>query len=133
MALSNKTKEILVVALANKVAATELAAAVDLGGNSQAAAVAAIGVTSNMSAAVVAATVIANSNFTAAIPAEPTKAEVDAGIDTLRTAVVAALDIKADNVDLETLRTQAEARLDAIEAKVDAVIAALKSAGLMAS
>ena len=34
---------------------------------------------------------------------------------------------------LETLRTEAEARLDAVEAKIDAVIAALKAAGLMAS
>jgi hypothetical protein len=133
MALSKKTKEILTVALANKVAAAELAAAVDAGGNSQAAAIAALGVTSNLSAAVVTATVIANSNFTAAIPAEPTKAEVDVGIDTLRTAVVSALDVKADNADLETLRTQVEARIDAVEAKFDAIIAALKTAGIMAS
>jgi hypothetical protein len=40
MALSKKTKEIMVVALADKKAATELAAAVDAAGNSQAAHVA---------------------------------------------------------------------------------------------
>lgn len=130
--LSKRTKDIVIVALADKRAGQELASAIDAGGNAQASAVAALGATSNMSALVVTATVIANSNFTAAIPAEPTKAEVDAGIDALRNAVVAALDIKADNADVETLRTQAEARLDAVEAKIDAVIAALKAAGLMA-
>ncbi len=133
MALSQKTKDILIVALANKVAATELAAAVNSGSNPQATVIAALGTTSNLSAAVVAATTIAASNLTAVSAPDPTKAEVDTGIDTLKTAVVTALNLKADNVDVETLRTQAEARLDAIEAKVDAVIAALKTAGLMAS
>lgn len=98
----------------------------------QGATIAAIGTTTNLSAAVVVASTIAASNFTAAIPAEPTKAEVDAGIDTLKTAVVAILDIKADNADLETLRTQTEARLDAIEAKMDVIIAALKTTGVIA-
>ena len=63
----------------------------------------------------------------------PTKAEIDAGIDAVVLNIEAALDLKADNADVETLRTQSEARLDAIEAKVDALIAALKAAGLMAS
>lgn len=97
-----------------------------------AATIAALGTTSNLTALVVTATNIAASNFTAAIPAEPTKAEVDAGIDTLKTAVVTALDLKADNADVETLRTETEARLDAIEAKIDAFLASVKAAGLMA-
>lgn len=100
---------------------------------SQAAVVAALGVTSALSALVPAAAVISASAGTYAIPAEPTGAEVDTAIDQATAKVVTALLAKADNVDAETLRTQAEARLDAIEAKVDAVIAALKSAGLMAS
>lgn len=133
MALSDRTKDILVVAMADRRAALEMSSAVDSGSNLQASAIAALGATSNMTALAVTATVIANSNFTAAIPAEPTKAEVDAGIDTLRTAVVNALNLKADNADAETLRTEAEARLDAIEAKIDAVIAALKAASLMAN
>jgi hypothetical protein len=69
----------------------------------QAAAIAALGTTTNMSA----------SNLTAAIPTAPTKAEVDAGIN--------------------ALAAKAEARLDAIESKVDAFLASLKAAGLMAS
>ncbi|OFZ54972.1 MAG: hypothetical protein A2428_03100 [Bdellovibrionales bacterium RIFOXYC1_FULL_54_43] len=68
----------------------------------------------------VTATVIAGSNLVAVNAAEPTKAEVDTGIDTLKTAVVTALDLKADNADLVT-----------VAAKLDAVIAALKVAGLM--
>lgn len=131
--LSTRTKNIVRVAMADKRAADELSAAVNAGSNSQAAAVAAIGASSNLTALAVTATVIANSNFTAAIPAEPTKAEVDAGIDTLRTAVVTALNLKADNADAEALRTEVEVRLDAIEAKVDAVIAALKASAQMAT
>ena len=98
----------------------------------QGATIAALGTTSNLSAAVVAATTITNSAGTYAIPAEPTGVEVDTAIDALRTKVVVALDIKADNVDLETLRTQVESRLDAIESKLDVVIAALKTTGVIA-
>lgn len=95
--------------------------------------IAALGSTSNLSALVVANTIIAASNFTASNAAAPTKAEVDAGIDTLKTAVVTALNLKADNVDCETLRTQIEVRLDAIEAKIDAFLAANKTSGQMAA
>ena len=94
--------------------------------------IAAVGTTTNLSAAVVTASTIAASNLTAAIPTAPTKAEVDAGINTLKTAVVAILDIKADNADLETLRTQTEARLDGAESKIDTIIAALKTTGVIA-
>lgn len=89
MALSKKTKEVLVVAMADKKAATELAAAVDASGNAQAAAVAPLGVTTDL-----------------------------VGVDGTGSNAAPLVGT--------------EARLDAIEAKVDAVIAALKAAGLMA-
>lgn len=69
----------------------------------QAAAVADIGVTTNLP----------TSNFVAAVAAEPTKAEIDTGINTLKTAV--------------------ESRLDVIEAKVDALLGALRDAALIAT
>ena len=98
----------------------------------KATAIAAMGNTTDLIAAVVVPATIADSNLTAANAAAPTKAEVDAGINTLKAAVVNVLNIKADNVDLETLITSTEARLAAIEAKVDAVIAALKTSGVTA-
>lgn len=103
------------------------------GNLAQAANVAALGETVDLTALVVTETVIAASDFTASNAAEPTKAEIDAGIDTLKTAVVDALDLKADNEDVETLRTEVEARLDAIEAKIDDVLAKLIAASLMAA
>ena len=48
------------------------------------------------------------------------------------TEVEAGLLTKADNADVETLRTEVEARLDVIEAKVDGYRTALRAAGLMA-
>ncbi len=129
--LSTKTRKILTVAMANKVAAKELADAVDSGSNPQAAAVAVFGATTNLSAAVVTATTFAASAGVWAIPADPTGAEVDTAIDSALAQVKAVVDVKADNADLETLRTEAEARLDAIESKINAVIVALKGAGLM--
>lgn len=98
----------------------------------KAAAIAAMGNTTDLIAAVVVPATIADSNLTAVNAAAPTKAEIDAGINTLKTAVVNVLNIKADNVDLETLITSTEARLAAIEAKVDAVIATLKTSGVTA-
>lgn len=103
MALTKRTKDIMVVAMADKKAANELSAAVDAGSNAQAAAVAALGATADLSAVA----------GTYAIPAEPTGAEVDATV--------------------QALASEVEARLDAIEAKIDAVIAALKASGQMAS
>lgn len=78
----------------------------------RAASVAAIGTTANLTALV------------------PTAVDLNAVFSD--TEVEAALLAKADNADVETLRTEVEGRLDAIETKVDAVIAALKAAGLMA-
>lgn len=132
MALSTAARRRLEVALAQRAAAKEIADAIDLGGNPQAAAVAALGTTTNMTAFVITAAVISPSAGTYAVPATPTGAEVDTAINQLAAKVVTALADKADNADAETLRTEAEARLDAIEAKVDAVIAALKTASLMA-
>lgn len=132
MALSKRTKRVLEVAMADRAASAELAAAVDSGSNPQAASVAPLGVTADLTAAVVAPVTFAASAGTFAIPAEPTGAEVDAAIDSALGQVKTAVDAKADNADLETLRTEVEGRLDAIEAKIDAIIAALKAASLMA-
>ena len=97
MALSEKTKEILIVAMANKKAGEELAAAVDAGSNAQAESVAVLGTTTNLSA-----------------------------------ISASYADLAAARTSVNTLKGEVEARLDAIEAKVDAVITALKNAGIMA-
>jgi len=88
MALSKKAQEALRRAVTEDTAKDEIVSAIDSGGNPQAAAVAAIGVTTNLT-----------------------------GVD--GTGLNAA--------DLVTT----ESRLDTIEAKIDAVIASLKAAGLM--
>jgi predicted RecA/RadA family phage recombinase len=87
----------------------------------------------NLSALAVTATNVAASNFTANNAAEPTKAEIDAGIDTVVLAIETALDLKADNADVETLRTEIETRLDAIDTGIAALITSLKQSGLMAN
>lgn len=133
MALSNKAKEAIRRAVTEDKAADELIAALEAAADEQAAAVAALGATSNLSALAPTAAVITDSAGVYAIPAEPTGAKVDDAVDALRDKVEAALDLKADNADAETLRSQVEARLDAAEAKIDAVIAALKASGQMAS
>ncbi len=133
MTLAEKTKSVLIHnVMENKAAALDLISVIDTGFNATPATViAALGTTSNLSAAAVAPTTFTAVAGTYAIPAEPTGAEVDATANAALALVKAVVDIKADNADLETLRTQAEARLDAIEAKIDALIAALKTAGLM--
>ncbi len=108
-------------------------AAIDAQGSGPADNVSAIGTTSNMSALVPAAASISGSAATFADTASPTGAEIDTAIDQLKAKVITALAAKADNVDAETLRTEAEARLDVIEAKVDLVIANLIAAGMMAA
>lgn len=90
MALSEKTKRRIEVALARRAEALELIAAVEAGANPQAAAVAAIGTTVDL-----------------------------VGVDGTGSNAAPLV--------------ETEARLDVIEAKIDAVIAALKAAGLMAS
>lgn len=132
MALSKRSKDILIVSMADRRSAQEITAAIDaLVAATPAGAVAVLGVTSNLSAAVVAPTTIVDSNLTAVDAANPTKAEIDTGIDTLRDAIETALDLKSDNVDLNTLRSEIEDRLDDLEAKIDEVIDALVVAGLM--
>ncbi len=163
MTLSNNARSRLRVALASKTYGDEVADAINVGGNPVAAYIAPLGATSNLSALVVTATSlsalvitaasISASDFTAGNAAEPNKAEIDAGIDalkdkviialalkadnadveTLRTEAQTAFGLKADNADVETLRTEAEARLDAIEAKMEAIRDALVDAGLMAA
>lgn len=131
--LSQRTKDIMVVSLADRRAALELASAVDSGGNPQASAIAALGATADLSALAPAAASISASAGTYSNAAEPTGAEVDTAIDQLAAKVEMALDAKADNADADALKDEVEDRLDAIEAKIDAVIAALKAAALMAS
>lgn len=121
----------LVAALAAKLTAT------------QATTIAALGSTSNFSALVVAAAgLVAGTPTAAAQGASYDQTALNAALDLkteqadfaqLVTDMNAALLLKADNVDAETLRTQVEARMDAVEAKIDAVIAALKTAGVMAT
>lgn len=89
MALSDKTKRVLEVAMANRTAAEELASAVDAGGNAQAASVALLGATADL-----------------------------VGVDGTGSNAAPLV--------------ETESRLDAVEAKIDAVITALKNANLMA-
>jgi hypothetical protein len=91
MSLSQKAKEVLIVAVANKKVGEEIAAAIDSGSNPQAASVSPIGVT----------------------------------------AALVGTDGSAGAGDAAPL-AETESRLDAVEGKIDAVIAALKAAGLMA-
>jgi hypothetical protein len=60
-----------------------------------------------------------------------TKAD-NADVETLRTETQTALNTKADNADVETLRGEVEVRLDNCEVKIDGIITALKSAGVTA-
>ncbi len=118
--LSEKVRKVLTVSMANKAAAKELADAVDNGGNLQAASVAVIPASTNLSVPAPAAAAVANTDITAT-----QLAVVAADLN-------AALDDKADNADLVTLAGEVEARLDTLEGKVNAIISALKAAGLMA-
>lgn len=103
MALTAEQTRVLKIALADEEIGAAIAAAIDASGSGPAANVPALGATTD----------IAASAATYAIPAEPTGAEVDTAIDDTIVFV--------------------EARLDAIEAKVDAVIASLIAANLMSA
>jgi hypothetical protein len=136
MALNKRQKERLEIALGDFASRNEdvkaIIAAVDsVLLESRADYVAPLGTTANLTALVPTPADIAASDFTAIDANDPTKAEIDAGIDVLKDAVESALDLKADNADVETLRTEAEARLDAIEAKIDAWLAKQVAAGQM--
>lgn len=106
MALSKRTKEVMIVALADKKAGQELIDRVNTGFNATPAShVASLGSTTNIPA----------SNASLSTSNTYTDAAVKAAIDGAVNAAISAT----------------EARLDAIEAKVDAILAALQAAGLM--
>jgi hypothetical protein len=90
MALSKAARRRLEVSMAHRATATEVADAIDNGGNPQAASIAAMGATVNL-----------------------------VGVDGTGSNAAPLV--------------ETEARLDAIEAKIDALIASLKAAGIMAS
>lgn len=101
MALSDKAKRHIELAMVSKEIGEEVSSAIDSGSNVAAASVAEIGATADLSAASVT---------TGGTP------DCDAA------AVQDAIDAVAGEV---------ESRLDALEAKIDELIAALKTAGLM--
>ena len=107
MALSTRQRRYLEIALGNKTVAEAVADAIDSGANLEADAVAAIGATSDLSA----------SNVTLSTGDSYTDADVKAAIDSA----------------VDSLGGEVESRLDAIEAKIDAILTALKNADLMAS
>jgi predicted RecA/RadA family phage recombinase len=84
----------------------------------------------------------AGTNLTALVPAASTIADVSTGggntyadsvINAMIVEIKSALLLKADNTDVETLRTEEETRQDAQDTAIAAIIAALKAAGLMAN
>lgn len=105
--LSKETKERLAHALTKRSAMQELVTVLAAGPYAQAAAVAALGATTNLSAS------------NASLSTGDTYADAD---------VKAAIDGAVD-----ALAADAESRLDAAEAKIDAILAALKTAELMDS
>ena len=115
MALTEKQKDAIKVAIANVDEANALIVEIDK--VAAAGALTALGTTSNLTALVIAATTVSD------LSTGDTYA--DAGLNAIFAEVETALDLKADNADVETLRGEIEVRLDAIEAKVDAIIAAM--------
>lgn len=113
MALSKRAQDALKRAVTDKSAAEELRSTIDAGGNPQAAAVAAIPASTDLSLAA------------------PAAVDLNAVFDD--TEVEAALNDKADQAAVSGMMAIAESRLDALEAKVNAILTALKNAGLMAS
>jgi hypothetical protein len=107
MALSTKAKKRFEVAMARRAEAQEILAAIESGVNPQAASVAAIGVTNDIPPASVS---LSTSNT-----------YTDAAV---ATAIEDAINGVTDDI---------ENRLDNLEAKVNELIAALKTAGIMAT
>lgn len=105
--LSTNAKKALDIALGSKQngVGAEVAAAIDASGSGPASHVASIGATSNLPA----------SNAVLSTSDTYTDAAVKAAIDGA----------------VDALKTPAESRLDAIEAKIDQILAALIAAGLM--
>ena len=132
MSVSDEAKRRLATAVTSQAVAEELVAAIDSQGSGPAAVILAFGVTTNLTPLVVAAATFSTSAMAAVAPAAPTAAEVAAAINAATAKVKTVVDLKADNVDVETLRTEVEARLDAIEAKFDALLVAFKASSQMA-
>jgi hypothetical protein len=129
MALSVLAKQWLRTAVGNNDYGNEIIAAIESQGSGPAAKVASIGGTTNLPAAVVAP--VTMTGAATAGGATPSATNVNTAIDAATAQIKGFLDVKADNVDIETLRVAVEARLDVVEAKVDAIISALTLAGLM--
>lgn len=131
MALSSKLKKEIKNAIGDKIRADELIAAIEASVASPAANVALFGATTALTALVATAANISAITGTYVDTVQPTGAEINTVVNGLRTSVNTKLDLKADNADVETLRTEAEARLDDIETKINAIIDAMTDAGLM--
>jgi hypothetical protein len=134
MTLSTRAQRAIKRAVTEPAAATELIAAIDAEGGAvdPAAAVAELGNTTNLTAASPTAWLPPGITGDYVDPNEPTGGEIDVVANNIMTFVDGVVNVKADNEDLETLRTETEARLGAIEAKIDELLGALKDAGLMA-
>lgn len=131
MTVSAEAKRRLETAVTSKKVADELVAAIDAPGSGPAAVVVAFGATTNLTALAPAA--VTMTAAATAGGAAPTAAQVDAAINAATAEIKGMLDAKTDNVDAETLRTEVEARLDALEAKVNAILVSLKAASYMAT
>lgn len=143
MSLSQRAKDALEIALADQKASVEVSTAIDSGSNPQAATVAAIPASTDLALASPAAAALAldtpaAASLNAVFDDTEVEGALDAKADQVDVANLAAdmntaLDLKADQTAVAAMMATAESRLDALEAKVNAVISALKAAGLMAS
>lgn len=131
MTVSAEAKRRLEVAVTSKKVADELVAAIDAPGSGPADVVVAFGSTTNLTALAPAA--VTMTGAATAGGATPSAADVNAAINAATAEIKGMLDAKTDNVDAETLRTEVEARLDALETKVNAILVSLKAASYMAS
>lgn len=92
---------------------------------SKQAAIVAYSAGTNLAAAAVTATVLTNLSTSDTYS--------DAAVNAIFDEVQTALDLKADNADLETMRGSIETRLDAIDTGIAALITAMKNSGQMAN
>lgn len=113
MALSEELRRRLQYAMGDIQSGNSIADSIDSGGNPVAANVAAIPSSSDLSLS------------------SPVASSLNSVFD--NSEVESALDSKADQSAVSSLMSDAESRLDALEAKQNAVIAALKAAGLMSN
>lgn len=113
MALSAKQRLHLKYAIGDNQIGDQIADSIDSGGNPVAANVAALGASTDLSLAA------------------PSAVDLNAVFDD--TEVESALDAKADQSAVSAMMATAESRLDALEAKANAILTSLKNAGLMSS